>query len=167
MFSCRYDRDFLMQFMDICKEKPLTLSPLDVLGIAPIDPSSCAMVRGGHGRHRNPSTAMAPTANRQSSVGLGICGFQRPSDESPFQMGNFQSTGSRLTSEERFALSSAVMPMAMAGSARAVNVVRSTVVLTRQRCPNRNRGLPSNHLALYHRALTSNPSHPLKCLPTI
>ncbi|KAJ8592455.1 hypothetical protein M405DRAFT_859725 [Rhizopogon salebrosus TDB-379] len=85
----RYDRDFLMQFMHICKEKPLTLHPLDVLGIAPIDPSSFAMVRGGHGRHRNPSTAMAPSANRQAS------------------MGKFQSTGSKLTSEERFALSSA------------------------------------------------------------
>jgi translation initiation factor 4G len=96
-----------MQFMHICKEKPLTLSPLDVLGIAPIDQSSFAMVRGGHGRHRNPSTAMALTANCQASVGQGICGFQKPSNESPFQMGIFQSTGGELTSEEHFALSSA------------------------------------------------------------
>jgi translation initiation factor 4G len=107
MFSCRYDRDFLMQFMHICKEKPLTLSPLDVLGIAPIDQASFAMVRGGHGRHRNPSTVMAPTANCQASVGLGICWFQKPSNESPFQMGIFQSTGTKFTSEEHFALSSA------------------------------------------------------------
>ncbi|KAJ8595437.1 ARM repeat-containing protein, partial [Rhizopogon salebrosus TDB-379] len=85
----RYDRDFLMQFMHICKEKPLALSPLDVPGITPIDPSSFAMVRDGHGRHRNPSTAMATTANRQASMGI------------------FQSTGSKLTSEEHFALSSA------------------------------------------------------------
>ncbi|KAJ8595436.1 ARM repeat-containing protein, partial [Rhizopogon salebrosus TDB-379] len=85
----RYDRDFLMQFMHICKEKPPTLPPLDVLGIAPIDQSSFAMVRDGHGRHRNPSTVMAPTANCQASMGI------------------FQSTGSKLTSEEHSALSSA------------------------------------------------------------
>ncbi|KAG1739093.1 eukaryotic translation initiation factor 4G1, eIF4E-binding domain-containing protein, partial [Suillus paluster] len=33
----RYDRDFLMQFMHVCKEKPPTLAALDVLGIEPVD----------------------------------------------------------------------------------------------------------------------------------
>ncbi|OAX34390.1 hypothetical protein K503DRAFT_868950 [Rhizopogon vinicolor AM-OR11-026] len=104
----RYDRDFLMQFMHICREKPPTLPPLDVLGIEPIDQSSFAMSRGSSGRHRNPSGAMPPSATRQASVGLGIGGFQKSSAPSPFQMGNFQSSGSKLTSEERFALSSNV-----------------------------------------------------------
>ncbi|KAG2339047.1 hypothetical protein BDR05DRAFT_892405 [Suillus weaverae] len=36
----RYDRDFLMQFMHICKEKPPTRPALDVLGIEPVDQAS-------------------------------------------------------------------------------------------------------------------------------
>jgi Eukaryotic translation initiation factor 4G1 len=35
LISCRYDRDFLMQFMQPCKEKPPNLPPLDILGIEP------------------------------------------------------------------------------------------------------------------------------------
>ncbi|KAG2153178.1 armadillo-type protein [Suillus clintonianus] len=97
-----------MQFMHICKEKPPTLPALDVLGIEPVDQSSFAMARGGSGRHRNASGAMPPSATRQASVGLGIGGFQKPSVPSGFQMGNFQSPGSKLTSEERFAMSSNV-----------------------------------------------------------
>jgi len=103
--SCRYDRDFLMQFMHICKEKPPTLPALDVLGIEPVDQVSFPMARGGSGRHRNASGAMPVSANRQASVGLGIGGFQKPSIPSGFQMGNFQSPGSKLTSDERFAMS--------------------------------------------------------------
>ncbi|KAI9509556.1 eukaryotic translation initiation factor 4G1, eIF4E-binding domain-containing protein, partial [Russula earlei] len=29
----RYDRDFLLQFMNICKEEPDNLPPLDVIGL--------------------------------------------------------------------------------------------------------------------------------------
>lgn len=101
----RYDRDFLMQFMHICKEKPPTLPALDVLGIEPVDQVSFPMARGGSGRHRNASGTMPVSGNRQASVGLGIGGFQKPSVPSGFQMGNFQSPGSKLTSEERFAMS--------------------------------------------------------------
>jgi translation initiation factor 4G len=94
-----------MQFMHICKEKPPTLPALDVLGIEPVDQVSFPMARGGSGRHRNASGAMPVSANRQASVGLGIGGFQKPSIPSGFQMGNFQSPGSKLTSDERFAMS--------------------------------------------------------------
>ncbi|OJA15320.1 hypothetical protein AZE42_12803 [Rhizopogon vesiculosus] len=124
----RYDRDFLMQFMHICREKPPTLPPLDVLGIEPVDQSSFAMSRGGSGRHRNPSGAMPPSATRQASVGLGIGGFQKPSVPSPFQMGNFQSSGNKLTSEERFALSSGVRSASAGGAAMQFN--RSPMVRT-------------------------------------
>ena len=34
---CRYDRDFLLQFMLVCKEIPDSLPPLDVLGLEPAD----------------------------------------------------------------------------------------------------------------------------------
>ncbi|KZV97854.1 eukaryotic initiation factor 4f subunit eIF4g, eIF4e-binding domain-containing protein, partial [Exidia glandulosa HHB12029] len=32
----RYDRDFLMQFMEVCKEKPDHLPPPETLGLEPI-----------------------------------------------------------------------------------------------------------------------------------
>jgi Eukaryotic translation initiation factor 4G1 len=34
----RYDRDFLLQFMSICKEKPDMLPPLDSIGLEPSYP---------------------------------------------------------------------------------------------------------------------------------
>ncbi|KAK0454504.1 eukaryotic translation initiation factor 4G1, eIF4E-binding domain-containing protein, partial [Armillaria borealis] len=33
----RYDRDFLLQFMSICKEKPDSLPALDAIGLEPSD----------------------------------------------------------------------------------------------------------------------------------
>jgi translation initiation factor 4G len=91
--------------MHICKLKPPTLLPtLGVLGIEPVDQASFARAHDGSGRHRNASGAMPVSANRQASVGLGIGGFQKPSVPSGFQMGNFRSPGSKLTSEERFAM---------------------------------------------------------------
>ncbi|KAG1824451.1 armadillo-type protein [Suillus subaureus] len=122
----RYDRDFLMQFMHICKEKPPTLPALDVLGIEPVDRSSFPMALGGPGCHRNASGAMPISTNRQASVGLGIGGFQKPSIPSGFQMGNFQSPGSKLTSEERFSMSNSCS----ASTSSASSQFRSTVACT-------------------------------------
>jgi translation initiation factor 4G len=113
-----------MQFMHICKEKPPTLPPLDVLGIEPVDQAPFAMSRGGSGRHRNPS--MPLSSNRQPSTGLNI-GFQKPPVLSPFPMGNFQST-SKLTSEERFALSSGSRSTSTSGATLQFN--RSPMVRT-------------------------------------
>ncbi|KAI1796808.1 eukaryotic translation initiation factor 4G1, eIF4E-binding domain-containing protein, partial [Ganoderma leucocontextum] len=33
----RYDRDFLLQFMAVCKEKPDSLPPLDVISLEPME----------------------------------------------------------------------------------------------------------------------------------
>ncbi|KAH9889411.1 armadillo-type protein [Cubamyces lactineus] len=101
----RYDRDFLLQFMAVCREKPDSLPPLDAIGLEPVD-QSFAMTRGGshgHGR-RSSSVAMPPpssTTARQASVGLGISGFSKP-NVNPFTMGLFSTPKS---SEERFAAS--------------------------------------------------------------
>ncbi|KAI9568879.1 armadillo-type protein [Boletus coccyginus] len=113
----RYDRDFLMQFMVLCKEKPPNLPPLDILGIEPVDQSTFSMTRGGSGRHRQPSSAMTPTA-RQSSVGLGInSGFvTKPgAAPSPFAMGQFATPTTKLTSEERYLLSTGVRSTSVSG----------------------------------------------------
>ncbi|KAF8271191.1 eukaryotic translation initiation factor 4G1, eIF4E-binding domain-containing protein [Lactarius quietus] len=62
-----YDRDFLLQFMNICKEKPDNLPPLDVIGLDPR-----AMPRGGTSRNRTPSGMPPPVNARPASIGLGI-----------------------------------------------------------------------------------------------
>ncbi|KAK7036415.1 hypothetical protein VNI00_011612 [Paramarasmius palmivorus] len=102
----RYDRDFLLQFMSICKEKPDMLPPLDAIGIEPVDQSNFTLSRGGSGRHRQASGA---TPSRSASIGLGFgtpAGFGKPGAGNPFGgMGNFGTTpASKLQSEERFKL---------------------------------------------------------------
>ncbi|KAG1718158.1 hypothetical protein EDB19DRAFT_1921210 [Suillus lakei] len=113
----RYDRDFLMQFMHICKEKPPTLPALDLRLPCPAAAPDVIATHPG---------AMPVSANRQASVGLGIGGFQKPSVPSGFQMGNFQSPGSKLTSEERFAMSN---PRS-ASTSSATSQFRSPMVRT-------------------------------------
>ncbi|PFH52156.1 hypothetical protein AMATHDRAFT_57504 [Amanita thiersii Skay4041] len=90
----RYDRDFLLQFMQICKEKPESLPPLDAIGIEPVDQLSLS--RGGSGRHRQMPGASAPT--RQSSIGVGL-----PGVGPKFTMGAFAtSTTKFVPGVERF-----------------------------------------------------------------
>ncbi|KIJ15655.1 hypothetical protein PAXINDRAFT_99504 [Paxillus involutus ATCC 200175] len=87
----RYDRGFLMQFMHICKEKPLNLSRLDILGIEPVDPTSFNMIRGGSGRHRKTSIS-GPLEGKAGA------------SPSHLAMGQFSTPTSKLTTEERFML---------------------------------------------------------------
>jgi translation initiation factor 4G len=65
---CRYDRDFLLQFMLVCKEKPDSLPSLDAIGLEPADQLS--LTRGGSGRSRQLSGANVPS--RQASIGGGV-----------------------------------------------------------------------------------------------
>jgi Eukaryotic translation initiation factor 4G1 len=64
-----YDRDFLMQFISICKEKPDMLPPLDAVGLKPSD-QAFAMSRDGSGRHRQSSGTAPPP--RQISFSLNF-----------------------------------------------------------------------------------------------
>ncbi|KAH7928676.1 hypothetical protein BV22DRAFT_1126335 [Leucogyrophana mollusca] len=129
----RYDREFLLQFMIICKEKPDHLPPLDVLGIEPVDQSSFAMARGGSGRHRQASGAMTPSSARQNSVGLGIVGgFGGKPGAGPggFAMGQFSTPTSKLSSEERFAMSAPGVRSASMGSAAGMQFGRPPMTRT-------------------------------------
>ncbi|OBZ69854.1 hypothetical protein A0H81_10310 [Grifola frondosa] len=82
----RYDREFLLQFMAICKEKPDFLPPLDVIGITPTDEPF--IVRSGGPGPRMPS---ASTSSIASTV-------------APFNMmGQF--SNNELSHEERFQMS--------------------------------------------------------------
>ncbi|KAF7969617.1 hypothetical protein HWV62_26787 [Athelia sp. TMB] len=85
----KYDRDFLLQFMSICKEKPGQLPPLDAIGLEPVD-QQFSMSRGGSGRHRTASM-MGPPSLRPGSIGLGIGNFGKPGTPSgsSFSIGNF------------------------------------------------------------------------------
>jgi hypothetical protein len=91
----------LLQFRDICKEKPDNLPPLDVIGLEPGDAPSLTMSRGGSGRRRAPSGMLVPVNVRSASIGLGIASGLGKSPGIGFQMGKF-STSAKMTSEECF-----------------------------------------------------------------
>ncbi|KAG6895624.1 hypothetical protein C0992_000314 [Termitomyces sp. T32_za158] len=98
----RYDRPFLLQFMEVCKANPEGLPDLVTTGLEPgltHAQENFPMSRGGSGRHKGGSSA----PSRQGSLGLGITGFKPGQSMFP-TMGNFGS-GSKLSSEDRFAAS--------------------------------------------------------------
>ncbi|KAI0343671.1 hypothetical protein BDW22DRAFT_1373702 [Trametopsis cervina] len=104
----RYDRDFLLQFMAVCKEKPDSLPPLDAIGLEPAD-QNYPMSRGNSGRRQaSISAGMGPptsNAPRQASHGLGISMGGKPSGS--FTMGQFSTpSNAKMSSDERFAMSS-------------------------------------------------------------
>ncbi|KAF8070722.1 armadillo-type protein [Lyophyllum atratum] len=102
--------------MEICKEKPDNLPPLDAIGLEPNGDPSLSMSRGGSGRHRQGSGAAPPS--RQASVGLGFTtsGFGKAGGQNPFNsMGNF-SSASKLSSDERFNLANASRSVSVSGA---------------------------------------------------
>uniref|UniRef100_D8Q9Y9 MI domain-containing protein n=2 Tax=Schizophyllum commune (strain H4-8 / FGSC 9210) TaxID=578458 RepID=D8Q9Y9_SCHCM len=87
--------------MEVCKEKPDRMPPLDAIGLEPMGPADFAMSRGGS--HRKPSNAQAPS--RTSSMNFGGPGGAfggKPGGSAFGGMGNFQTPTSKLTSQERF-----------------------------------------------------------------
>ena len=98
-------RQFLLQFIHQCKEKPAKPSLLDAIGLEPMDHASLAMNRSGSGRR----SGTAPTSRRASSqisLGFLLATFGKGTT-SPFAgVGNFNaSSASKLSSEYRFAMS--------------------------------------------------------------
>ena len=100
-FICRYDHEFLLKFMSVCKERPATLPPLDAIGLKPVDHTH-TMTRGRSGYH-HPSSAVPPSC--QASIGLGFnpSALGKPGASNLFSMGNFSMMGadSKLSSEEQ------------------------------------------------------------------
>ncbi|KAI6115919.1 hypothetical protein F5141DRAFT_1001013 [Pisolithus sp. B1] len=126
----RYDRDFLLQFMAVCKEKPPHLPQLDILGIEPADQSSFGMTRGGSGRHRPPSGPMSAAGARSASIDLGIGPFKSGPPSGPFAMGQFSIPGTKLTREERFLMSQGVRSASVAGGPAAALLNRPELTRT-------------------------------------
>jgi translation initiation factor 4G len=114
-FPSSYDRDFLLQFMNICKEKPDNLPPLDVIGLEPSD-TSHTMSRGGSGRNRSSNSLAMPSNTRSPSIGLGFLpGSMGKATGSGFQMGQFSTSASKMSSEERFLAASAGRSVSVTG----------------------------------------------------
>ncbi|CUA72741.1 Eukaryotic translation initiation factor 4 gamma [Rhizoctonia solani] len=112
----RYDREFLLQFMGVCKERPDSLPALDVIGLEPGEAGAGYANTGRPDRRRVGSLGMgnAPPLQRQASIGLGLgTGL---ANRSGFAMGNFQSPSN---SQSRFEASNAGRPggMPFAGGA--------------------------------------------------
>jgi translation initiation factor 4G len=90
--------------MNICKEKPDNLPPLDVIGLEPSD-TSHTMSRGGSGRNRASNSMTIPA--RSASIGLGFLPASMGKNAGTgFQMGQFSTSASKMSSEERFLASS-------------------------------------------------------------
>ncbi|KAG8901878.1 hypothetical protein FRB99_005018, partial [Tulasnella sp. 403] len=104
----KYDRDFLLQFMSICKDKPDNLPPLDALGIEREENGGSQFGSTGRSNRRPMSNMGPPSSTRSASIGLGLNNmpFSGPGKGNPFTggMGAFQ-TARSTTSEERFAAS--------------------------------------------------------------
>ncbi|KAG8900752.1 hypothetical protein FRC00_011372 [Tulasnella sp. 408] len=101
-----YDRDFLLQFMQICKDEPGNFSNLDGLGIERRPENVSGPSFGSVGRNQRSRMGFmgAPPGGRSASgsIGLPLAGFPGGRGSAPFVMGTFSSTPSRMTSEERF-----------------------------------------------------------------
>ncbi|CAE6375738.1 unnamed protein product, partial [Rhizoctonia solani] len=111
----RYDRDFLLQFMNVCKEKPDSLPPLDAIGLEPGEQGAGypGGARAGGRRVGSMGMGSAPPLQRQGSVGLGLGpGLAKGG----FAMGNFQSPSS---SQARFDASNASRSSMAFGSGTA------------------------------------------------
>ncbi|KAG8793450.1 hypothetical protein FRC17_008449, partial [Serendipita sp. 399] len=98
----RYDRDFLMQFMKVCKEKPDDMPSLDAIGLEPSEQ------QGGFRNPRNrPSAQGGPPSRNPMGIGLPNQNVQFGTGKSfpgGNMMGQFQPPPGR-SSEERFAAS--------------------------------------------------------------
>ena len=110
----RYDREFLLQFMAVCQEKPEQLPNLESIGM--LDAGSDANARPGFaGGRRAPS--MGPPAVPNRAGGAPAAGFgSRNSSMGQFSggMGNFGGGGAAagMSSEDRFKASLAGGPRA-------------------------------------------------------
>ncbi|KAJ7270036.1 armadillo-type protein [Mycena haematopus] len=99
----RYDRDFLLQFMSICKEKPDMLPPLDAIGIGPVDQHTMARTNSRGGTHR-PGRTPSISGPSGGSNTPGFPGFGQKAIPSG-GMGNFV-PGPKLSSQERYEMAS-------------------------------------------------------------
>jgi translation initiation factor 4G len=140
----RYDRNFLMQFMDRCKDKPDSLPPLEEIGLEAESSSGFGNRSSGRGGSRSSMGG----SSRGASTGLGIGGIgNRPAfpgnSMGSFGMGSFGSGTLRgSTSEERYnrSLGSRQSSMARTPSQGGAHGLPSMSLSTSRSGTNRSRG---------------------------
>lgn len=98
----RYDRDFLMQFMSICRERPEQLPSLEAIGMSDSDGSVYTPANGSA-----PGTPRLPPygqGNRRATSQTGSArGSQPPRIGANFPaMGQFGAPAAQLSSQERY-----------------------------------------------------------------
>ncbi|KAI6046359.1 armadillo-type protein [Pisolithus marmoratus] len=108
----RYDRDFLLQFMAVCKERPPNLSSLDFLTIGVFDKPS--RKRSGPRCQTGPTPA---SGVRSASIGIDLGSF---TPSGPFAMGQFGTPSTEFTSEERFLMSQSARSAFVGGGPTAL-----------------------------------------------
>ncbi|CAE6418580.1 unnamed protein product [Rhizoctonia solani] len=123
----RYDRDFLLQFMGVCKERPDSLPALDMIGLEPGEAGAAGYPNTGRPeRRRVGSQGMGnapPSLQRQASIGLGFgAGL---ANRGGFAMGNFQSPSNSQSRFEASSTRSSGMPFASGTASRLTPMSRS------------------------------------------
>ncbi|KAJ7350760.1 hypothetical protein DFH08DRAFT_695670, partial [Mycena albidolilacea] len=124
-----YDRDFLLQFMSICTEKPDRLPPLDDIGIGPVDQNSIPRTnsRGGPHRAARMLSISHPSGGYDS---VGFPGFGGSKAAVLDAMGNFV-PGSEST-QERFDMTSSNLSTSISGIGSPFNRMPPMTRLTSQ-----------------------------------
>jgi len=110
----RYDRDFLMQFMTICRERPEQLPSLEAIGMSDADGSAYTPASGSApGTPRLPPYGNVGGSNRRTTSQSGTArGAAPPRIGQQFPaMGQFGAPAAQLSSAERYQQSLANAPM--------------------------------------------------------
>jgi translation initiation factor 4G len=112
VFHSSYDRNFLLQFMHICKEKPDKILLLHVIGLKSSN-KSLTMSPSGSGRR---SSLSMPSDSQSPAIGLGsIPDSMGKTASSGFELGQFSISASQTSSEERFLAASAGRSVSVVG----------------------------------------------------
>ena len=111
----RYDREFLLQFMAVCQEKPEQLPNLESIGM--LDAGSDANARPGFaGGRRAPSMGPPAVPNRAGAPAAGFGSRNSSMGQFSGGMGNFGGSAAGLSSEDRFKASLAGGPRSSSSS---------------------------------------------------
>lgn len=93
----RYDREFLLQFMDICTEKPDSLPTLDAIGLEPVSNESNFANNRARGGNRPPP----PNLGLKGNIPLGNSFPGKSTTPSQMLMGQFATAGGKMNQDDR------------------------------------------------------------------
>lgn len=95
----RYDREFLLQFMTICIEKPESLPALDAIGLEPVTNESSIPSNRTRGGPRN--NMPPPSIGLKGSLSLGNSFGTKGNTNNQALMGQFTTAGGKMAPDDR------------------------------------------------------------------